>query len=52
MRPEYPNTPEKKEWYKIIMVITEDFKKAINNFLKEIKDNTGEQGERGNTKIP
>ena len=30
--------------------MAEDFK-DINNFLKEIKDNTGEQVEKGNTKI-
>ena len=35
-----------------LMTMTEDFKKDINNFLKEIQDNTGKQVEIGNTKIP
>ena len=39
--PEYPNTPEIKNGLKShLMMMTEDFKKDINNFLKEIQDNT------------
>jgi len=41
----YPNTPEKQDLnlksHLMIMMMIEDFKKYINNSLKEIQDNTG-----------
>jgi hypothetical protein len=40
--PGYPNTPEKQESYikSQLMMMIEVFKKAINNSLKEIQENT------------
>jgi hypothetical protein len=56
--PGYHNTVEKQDLdLKLhLMMMTEEFKKNINNFLKEMQENTGKQtGEspgRENTKIP
>jgi hypothetical protein len=43
--PGYPNTPEKQDFdlKSNIMMMIEDFKKDINNSLKEIQENTGKQ---------
>jgi hypothetical protein len=43
--PGYPNTPEKQDSdLKLhLMLMIEDFKKDINNSLKEIEENTGKQ---------
>jgi len=43
----YPNTPENKGFglKSQFMMMLEDFKKNINNSLKEIQDNTGKQVE-------
>jgi hypothetical protein len=43
--PGYPNTPEKQnsDLKSHLMMMTEDFKKDINNSLKEIQENTGKQ---------
>jgi hypothetical protein len=40
-----PNTPEKQDSYlkSHIMMIIGDFKRDINNSLKEIQENTGKQ---------
>jgi hypothetical protein len=40
--PRYPNTPEKQDLdlKSYIMMLVEDFKKDINNPLKEIQENT------------
>jgi hypothetical protein len=45
--PRYPNTQEKQDSYLIsyLMMLVEDFKKDINNSLKEIQGNTGKQVE-------
>jgi len=44
--PGYPNTPEKQDSdLKSHVMILEDFKKDINNSLKEIQDNTHKQVE-------
>jgi len=42
---EYPNTPEKQDLdlKSNLMMMIEDFKKDINNSLKEIQANTGKQ---------
>ena len=47
MSPGYPNTPEKKDTdlKSYLMMVVEDFKKGINNSLKEIQENTAKQGE-------
>jgi hypothetical protein len=39
--PGYPNTPEKQDWdlKSYLMMLVEDFKKGINNSLKEIQEN-------------
>ena len=39
--PGYPNTPEKKDTdlKSYLMMVVEDFKKSINNSLKEIQEN-------------
>ena len=44
--PGYPNTPEKQDLdlKSYLMMVVEDFKKGINNSLKEIQENTGKQG--------
>ena len=41
--PGYPNTPEKQDidLKSHLMMMIEDFKKDINNSLKEIQENTG-----------
>ena len=43
--PGYPNTPEKQDsdLKSHLMMMIEDFKKDINNSLKEIQENTGKQ---------
>jgi hypothetical protein len=43
--PEYPKTPKKQDLYlkSYFTMLIEDFKKDINNFLKEIQENTGKQ---------
>ena len=43
--PGYPNTPEKQDSdsKSYLMMLIEDFKKDINNSLKEIQENTGKQ---------
>jgi hypothetical protein len=45
--PGYPNTPEKQDsdLKSYLMVLVEDFKKGINNSLKEIQENTANQVE-------
>ena len=45
--PGYPNTPEKQDsdLKSHLMMMIEDFKKDINNSLKEIQENTGKQVE-------
>jgi hypothetical protein len=40
--PVYPNTPEKQDSYlKLHLMMIENFKKDINNSLKEIQENSG-----------
>ena len=41
----YTITPEKQDWdlKSLLMMTIENFKKDINNSLKEIKENTGKQ---------
>ena len=43
----YPNTPEKQDSdiTSYLMMLVEDFKKGINNSLKEIQENTAKQVE-------
>jgi hypothetical protein len=43
----YPNIPEKQDsdLKSYLMMMVEDFKKAINNSLKEIQENTAKQVE-------
>ena len=43
--PGYPNTPEKQDsdLKSHLMMVIENFKKDINNSLKEIQENTGKQ---------
>ena len=43
--PGYPNTPKKQdaELKSYLMMVEEDFKKGINNSLKEIQGNTAKQ---------
>ena len=45
--PGYPNMHEKQDYdlKSHLMKMIEDFKKDINNFLKEIQGNTGKQVE-------
>ena len=45
--PGYPNTPEKQDLdlKSYLMMLVEDFKKDINNSLKEIQENTDKQVE-------
>jgi hypothetical protein len=45
--PAYPNTPEKQDMdlKSYLMMLVEDFKKNINNSLKEIEENTAKQVE-------
>jgi hypothetical protein len=45
--PGYPNTPEKQDsdLKSYLMMLVEDFKKVINNSLKEIQENTAKQVE-------
>jgi hypothetical protein len=44
--PGYSNTPEKQDSdLKYLMMLVEDFKKVINNSLKEIQENTAKQVE-------
>ena len=45
--PGYPNTPEKQDLdlKSNIMMVVEDFRKSINNSLKEIQENTAKHGE-------
>jgi hypothetical protein len=47
MSPVYPNTPEKQDsdLKSYLMMMVEDFKKGINNSLKEIQENTAKQVE-------
>ena len=47
MSPGYPNTPEKQDsdLKSYLMMLVEDFKKGINNSLKEIQENTAKQVE-------
>ena len=44
----YPNTPEKQDSdvKSYLMMLVEDFKKGINNSLKEIQENTAKQVEK------
>jgi hypothetical protein len=41
----YPNTPEKQDLdlKSLLIIMVEDFKKDINNSLKEIQENIGKQ---------
>jgi hypothetical protein len=43
--PGFPSTPEKQDMdiKSYLMILIEDFKKNINNSLKELQDNTGKQ---------
>jgi hypothetical protein len=43
--PEYTITPEKQDMYlkSLLMMMMEEFKKEINNSLKEIQENTSNQ---------
>jgi gas vesicle protein len=45
VNPDYPNTPEEQDsdLKSHLMMMIEDFKKDINNSLKEIQENTGKQ---------
>jgi hypothetical protein len=45
--PRYPNTPEKQDsdLKSYLMMLIEDFKKGINNSLKEIQENTAKEVE-------
>ena len=45
--PGYPNTPKKQDsdLKSYLMMLVEDFKKGINNLLKEIQENTAKQVE-------
>jgi hypothetical protein len=45
LSPGYPNIPEKKDsdLKSHLMMMIGDFKKDINNYLKEIQENTGKQ---------
>ena len=45
--PGYPNTPKKQDldFKSYLMMLVEDFKKGINNSLKEIQENTAKQVE-------
>jgi hypothetical protein len=45
--PGHPNTPEKQDLdlKSYLMMVVEDFKKGINNSLKEIQENTAKQVE-------
>jgi FtsZ-binding cell division protein ZapB len=45
--PRYPNTPEKQglDVKSYLMMLVEDFKKGVNNSLKEIQENTAKQVE-------
>jgi predicted RNase H-like nuclease (RuvC/YqgF family) len=45
--PGYPNTPEKQDLdlKSYLMMLVENFKEDINNFLKEIQENTAKQVE-------
>ena len=46
--PGYPNTPEKQDSdlkSHLMMIMIEDFKKEINNSIKEKQENTGNQVE-------
>ena len=56
MSPGYPSTLERQEvdLKSYLMMVVEDFKKGINNSLKEIQENTAKQVEvlKRNTKIP
>jgi hypothetical protein len=47
VNPGYPNTPEKQEsdLKSNLLMLVEDFKKGINNSLKEIQENTVKQVE-------
>ena len=51
-----PNTTQKQDLdlKSHLMMLTEDFKKDINNSLKEIQENMSQQEalKKGNTKIP
>jgi hypothetical protein len=55
-RPGYPNTPEKQDsdLKSLLMMMIKDFKKDINNSLKEIQENIGKQlgALKKETKIP
>jgi gas vesicle protein len=43
--PEYPNTPKKQDsdLKSYLMMLVEDFKKGINNSIKEIQENTAKE---------
>jgi hypothetical protein len=45
-RPGYTITPEKQDMdlKSLLMMMMEDYKKEINNSLKEIQENTSKQG--------
>jgi hypothetical protein len=45
--PGYPNIPKKKDsdLKSYLMIVVEDFKKGINNSLKEIQENNAKQVE-------
>ena len=47
MSPGYPNTPKKQEadLKSYLMMLVEDFKKGINNSLKEIQENSANEVE-------
>jgi len=53
-KPGYPNTLEKQDsdFKSHLVMKLEDFKKDINNFFKEIQDNTGKQVEDFKKEIP
>ena len=46
--PGYPNTPEKQDsdLKSYLTMVVEEFKKGINNSLKEIQENTAKQVEK------
>ena len=45
VNPGYPRTPEKQDFdlKSHLMMVIEEFKKDINNSLREIQENTGKQ---------
>ena len=51
--PEYTITPEKQDMNlkSLLMMMMEDYRKEINNFLKEIQENTSNQVKELNKSI-